>query len=160
VNRIDRDHYPASSEEEWIDLERLREIITEIESLSGRAITPVDLLNRLGIGDGELDLLKPRTGLVDYRDASGGIVRREAASGASSAAVPPHCCHGSFSLQAGQMTPNSRVGSGWSVIAAHCSHAHVGRLRRVSSCSGFGERSTPFGQAIVPASGSPQTVAK
>ena len=53
-----RDYYPASSEEEWIDLERLREIIAEIESLGGSAITPVDLLNRLGIEDAELELLK------------------------------------------------------------------------------------------------------
>jgi hypothetical protein len=47
-----------SSDEEWIDLERLREVINEIEMLGGTKITPVDLLNRLGIEDEELDLLK------------------------------------------------------------------------------------------------------
>jgi hypothetical protein len=53
-----RDYFPPSSDDEWIDLDRLREIIGEIESLGGTRITPVDLLNRLGIKDDELDLLK------------------------------------------------------------------------------------------------------
>lgn len=51
-------HFSQASDQERIDLERLREIINEIESLGGTSITPVDLLNRLGIEDDELTLLK------------------------------------------------------------------------------------------------------
>lgn len=53
----ERGFFP-SSEDEWIELARLREILAEIESLGVDKITAIDLLNRLGIEDGELDLLK------------------------------------------------------------------------------------------------------
>jgi hypothetical protein len=53
-----RGYFGHSSDEEWIDLDRLREIIEDITALGGTKITPVDLLNRLGIEDEELDPLK------------------------------------------------------------------------------------------------------
>lgn len=53
-----RGYFGQSSDEEWIDLDRLREVIEEVESIGGTKITPADLLNRLGIDDEELDLLK------------------------------------------------------------------------------------------------------
>lgn len=53
-----RGYFGTSSDAEWIDLDRLREIIDEMESLGGTKITVVDLLNRLGIEDEEIDLLK------------------------------------------------------------------------------------------------------
>lgn len=44
--------------DEWVELDRLREVIREIERLGGSAITPVDLLNRLGIEDDEIEVLR------------------------------------------------------------------------------------------------------
>lgn len=65
---LSRVYYPEGSGDEWIDLDRLREIIKEIESLGSTRITAVDLLNRLGIEDDELDLLKS---LRRFLEASG-----------------------------------------------------------------------------------------
>ena len=45
------------SDEEWIELDRLREIISEIESLGMDGLTQSDLLNRRGIEDDELAVL-------------------------------------------------------------------------------------------------------
>ena len=53
----ERGYFPDSSDE-WIELDRLREIIGEIERLGGRAITPVDLLNRLGIDEADFEMLR------------------------------------------------------------------------------------------------------
>jgi hypothetical protein len=64
----DRDFYP-SSEDQWISLARLRELIAEVEESGIDRITPVDLINRLGIEDDELDLLKS---LRYLRDAARG----------------------------------------------------------------------------------------
>ena len=54
----ERGFYSSSPENEWIEIGRLREIIEEVEAVGGKSITAVDLLNRLGIEDDELDLLK------------------------------------------------------------------------------------------------------
>lgn len=73
----ERDFYPSSSEDEWIQTARLREIIEEVEALGGKSITAVDLLNRLGIEDGELDLLKAARALRLEGIKSAGAPERE-----------------------------------------------------------------------------------
>jgi hypothetical protein len=53
-----RGYLPPEARHERIDLDRLREVIAAVESEGGTEITAIELLDRLGITDDELDLLK------------------------------------------------------------------------------------------------------